>query len=87
MLRIQKTVIGEEGSYVNIEIIYVNADGRLDILTSVTGIRGQPGKVNISKATYELVKNDFHCISRGKIEVKNKGEVDMFFAEPLRELV
>jgi hypothetical protein len=44
-LRIQKTVIGEEGSYVNIEIIDVNADGRLDILTSVTGIRGQPGKV------------------------------------------
>jgi len=43
--RIQKTVIGEEGSYVNIEIIDVNADGRLDILTSVTGIRGQPGKV------------------------------------------
>ena len=44
---------------------------------------GQPGKVNISRATYQLVKDDFYCIPRGKIEVKNKGEVFMYFAEPL----
>ena len=42
---------------------------------------GEPGKVNISRSTYELVKNDFTCIPRGKISVKNKGEVEMFFAE------
>lgn len=39
------------------------------------------GKINISEATYQLVKNDFTCIHRGKIEAKNKGKVDMYFVE------
>lgn len=39
------------------------------------------GKINISGATYELVKNDFTCVHRGKIEAKNKGEIDMYFVE------
>ncbi len=42
---------------------------------------GEPGKVNISGSTYELVKDDFTCIHRGKIQAKNKGEVDMYFVE------
>jgi len=40
---------------------------------------GEPGKVNISDTTYELVKEDFNCSYRGKIEAKGKGEVDMYF--------
>ncbi len=40
---------------------------------------GEPGKINISGTTYELVKNDFTCTYRGKIQAKNKGEVDMYF--------
>ncbi len=39
------------------------------------------GKINISGATYELVKNDFECTYRGKIDAKNKGEIDMYFVE------
>jgi class 3 adenylate cyclase len=39
------------------------------------------GKINISGATYELVKDKFACIYRGKIEAKNKGEIDMYFVE------
>ena len=39
------------------------------------------GKINISKVTYELVKDDFDCIYRGKIAAKNKGEIDMYFVE------
>jgi adenylate cyclase len=39
------------------------------------------GKVNISRNTHELVKNDFNCEYRGKIAAKNKGEVDMYFVE------
>lgn len=39
----------------------------------------QAGKINISGATYELVKNEFTCEHRGKIQAKNKGEVDMWF--------
>ncbi len=37
------------------------------------------GKINISGSTYELIKNDFKCLYRGKIQAKNKGEVDMYF--------
>jgi adenylate cyclase len=42
---------------------------------------GEPGKVNISGSTYELVKDKFKCSSRGKIEAKNKGMVEMYFVE------
>lgn len=42
---------------------------------------GQEGKINISGGTYEMVKDKFACVYRGKIEAKNKGEVDMYFVE------
>ena len=42
---------------------------------------GKEGQVNISGQTYESVKDFFRCEYRGKIEAKNKGEVDMFFVE------
>jgi histidine kinase len=38
-----------------------------------------PGKINLSGATYELVKDQIPCKYRGKIPAKNKGEVDMYF--------
>ncbi len=41
----------------------------------------EPGKINISGATYELTKNDFESTHRGKIKVKNKGEIDMYFVK------
>ena len=42
---------------------------------------GEVGKVNISKSTYELVKDRFGCTYRGKVSAKNQGEVDMYFIE------
>ncbi len=42
---------------------------------------GEAGKVNISGSTYELVKDKFNCAHRGKIQAKNKGEIDMYFVE------
>ncbi|HLP52561.1 MAG TPA: adenylate/guanylate cyclase domain-containing protein, partial [Chitinophagales bacterium] len=42
---------------------------------------GEIGKINISGATYEMVKDKFACVYRGKIEAKNKGEIDMYFVE------
>ena len=39
----------------------------------------EAGKINISATTYELVKNDFNCVSRGKIQAKNKGMIEMYF--------
>ena len=42
---------------------------------------GQVGKVNISRATYDLLKDDpeFSFVSRGRIDVKGKGAFEMFF--------
>jgi class 3 adenylate cyclase len=45
---------------------------------------GIPGKVNISGTTFELVKDHFECIHRGKIQAKNKGEIDMYIVEAER---
>jgi adenylate cyclase len=39
----------------------------------------QVGQINISGTTYDLVKDIFECTSRGKIEAKHKGEIEMFF--------
>lgn len=41
----------------------------------------EPGKVNISDSTYNLIKDQFHCTYRGKLEVKGKGCVEMYFVE------
>lgn len=40
---------------------------------------GKPGKVNISASTYAYVKDHFDCVARGKVEAKNKGEMEMYF--------
>lgn len=42
---------------------------------------GEPGRVNISAATYELIKDKYSCTYRGKIFAKNIGEIDMYFVE------
>ncbi|MGB5500232.1 MAG: adenylate/guanylate cyclase domain-containing protein, partial [Maribacter sp.] len=45
--------------------------------------KGEVGKVNISQATFELLKDDKNFVfeSRGKIEAKGKGEIEMYFVE------
>ncbi len=40
---------------------------------------GEPGRVNISSSTHELIKEEFECFHRGKISAKNIGEIDMYF--------
>jgi len=40
---------------------------------------GEPGKINISEDTYQMIKGSFRCEARGKIFAKNKGEIEMFF--------
>ena len=42
---------------------------------------GQVGRVNISEKTHDLVKNEFNFEDRGKIAIKNKGEIKMYFVE------
>lgn len=42
---------------------------------------GKPGRINISRSTWKLIKHRFDCIPRGKKEAKNKGELEMYFVE------
>ena len=39
----------------------------------------EAGRINISEDTYNIIKNDFECEYRGKIAVKNRGEMKMYF--------
>ncbi len=41
----------------------------------------EPGKVNVSEFTYQYIKNDFKCHSRGNISMKHKKNMQMFFVE------
>ena len=43
---------------------------------------GEAGKINVSGPVYEACKDNFDFHHRGKIEIKNKGKVDMYFVEP-----
>jgi len=44
---------------------------------------GEVGKVNISRSTYEMLKEDptFKFHSRGKVKAKGKGDIEMWFVE------
>jgi class 3 adenylate cyclase len=39
----------------------------------------EAGKINISGSTHALTKDLFQFEYRGKLEAKNKGEIDMYF--------
>ena len=41
----------------------------------------EPGRINISEMTYNLVKYQFECEYRGKIDAKNKGAIDMYYVK------
>ena len=45
----------------------------------------EPQKVNISGETYKLIKDKFDCSYRGRLNVKGKGEIDMYFVNSYRE--
>jgi guanylate cyclase len=40
---------------------------------------GQPGRIQITRATYELLAAEFECEPRGTIEVKGKGAVEVWY--------
>lgn len=42
------------------------------------------GKVNVSAATYELIKDYFVCEYRGEIEMKNRGEMAMYYINRIK---
>jgi class 3 adenylate cyclase len=45
---------------------------------------GEVGQINISENTYMFVKDYFDCTFRGKMPVKNKGDIQMYFVNGIR---
>jgi adenylate cyclase len=45
---------------------------------------GTPGEIQITRATYELLKGEFVCRPRGTINVKGKGEMETWYLEGRR---
>ncbi len=43
----------------------------------------EPGRINISENTYTLIKEDAECEYRGKIQVKNRGMMKMYFVNSM----
>ena len=43
----------------------------------------EPGRINISENTYALIKEDAECEYRGKIQVKNRGMMKMYFVNSM----
>ena len=50
----------------------VNTASRMESL-------GTPGEIQITRATYELLKDEFVCKPRGTIQVKGKGEMETWY--------
>jgi guanylate cyclase len=40
---------------------------------------GSTGQIQITRSTYELIKDDFVCEPRGTVNVKGKGEMDVWY--------
>jgi len=41
----------------------------------------EPGKINISENTYQLIKGEFECEYRGEIEARNRGMMKMYYVK------
>ena len=47
---------------------------------------GVPGKIQITRETYELLKDEFVCEPRGRIPIKGKGEMEAWYLVGQRPL-
>jgi class 3 adenylate cyclase len=65
-------VIGEKKFAYDIWGDAVNIASRLES-------SGEVGRVNISKEVYDVVRDRFACEHRGRVAIKNRGEIDMYF--------
>ena len=40
---------------------------------------GEAGKIQVSEEFYNYIKDDYNCLHRGKMEIKGKGLMDLYF--------
>jgi guanylate cyclase len=58
----------------------VNTAGRMQS-------EGTPGRIQITRSTYELLKDEFLCEPRGTVSVRGKGDMETWFLVGRREAV
>jgi class 3 adenylate cyclase len=56
----------------------VNTASRMESLA-------EPGTIQISRATNELIRDEYHCVERGLIEVKGEGVLETWYIESRRD--
>ena len=71
-------VVGEKKFAYDVWGDTVNIASRMEV-------SGTTGKINISHATYELVKDFFECEYRGEVDAKNKGKIKMYFINRIKK--
>ena len=47
---------------------------------------GSSGHIQITRATYDLIKDDFICEPQGTVDVKGKGEMDVWYVTGVKDL-
>ncbi len=47
---------------------------------------GEIGRVNVSAYTFDLIRAEFDCAYRGKVDAKGKGQIDMYFVTGARQV-
>lgn len=47
---------------------------------------GEIGRVNVSAYTFDLIRAEFDCTYRGKVDAKGKGQIDMYFVTGARRV-
>ena len=76
--RVMGGVVGRDRMQFDIFGDHVNVASRFES-------SGQPGRVNVSQATYELTRERFRFERRGEIPMKNKGNLEAYFVIGERE--
>lgn len=41
--------------------------------------QGTPGRIQITRATYDLIRDEFECEPRGTVEIKGRGEMETWY--------
>ena len=67
-------VIGKQKFHYDVWGDTVNTASRMES-------HGLPGKIQITRATYDLIHEAFDCRPRGSIQIKGKGEIQTWFVE------
>jgi len=45
----------------------------------------EPGTIQVSRATYELIKDEYNCAERGLIEMKGKGTLETWYVDSIKD--